>query len=177
MQDTNYGKTWSLCPTLNQDEEEYYITYGFGYSKMSHIRLGLLQEQETFVPIQDNVKVSILRLKNTLSQKRTLKIVYYLKPVLGEDILKSDGYIHLDFDQNQNILYAKNQYMHDLEQSMLYVSSNLNIKAFTGDKNQFIGNGNLRMPQMLQAKQLNQEDGLRSIGMYSHSNTNRAKSI
>ena len=172
MQDEKYNKTWSLCPGLNQDEEEYYVSYGFGYSKMNHMRLGLLQEQETYVPLQDNVKKSIIRLKNTLPEKRKLKIVYYLKPVLGEDILKSDGYIQLSFDQNQNILYAKNQYMQDLEQSNLYVSSSLSIKAFTGDKNQFIGSGNLRSPQMLQAKMLNQQNSFRSICLYCYSNGN-----
>ncbi len=160
IKDKKYDQTWTLCPYLNQDEEEYYMTYGFGYSKFSTIRLGLLQEQETFVPIQDNVKISIIRLKNILPEKRNLKMVYYLKPALGEDILKSDGYIGIHFDQDKNMIYANNYYMYDLEKSNIYVSSSLNIKAYTGNRQQFIGTGNLRMPQMLQQRKLNDENGL-----------------
>lgn len=158
VKDKKYNQTWTFCPNLNQDDEEYYITYGFGYSKFTNMRLGLLQEQETFVPIKDNVKVSILRFKNILPEKRNLKLVYYLKPILGEDSLKSDGYISLKFDQDKNMIYAQNQYMQDLEQSRLYVSSSLNIKSYTGNKQRFIGTGNLRLPDMIEYSRLNNED-------------------
>ncbi|MBO5478240.1 MAG: hypothetical protein J6A04_00690 [Clostridia bacterium] len=158
VKDRKYNQTWTLSPNLNQDEEEYYITYGFGYSKFSNLRLGLLQEQETFIPLEDNVKISILRFKNILPEKRNLKLVYYLKPVLGEDSVKSDGYIHLSFDQDKNIIYAKNQYMHDLEKSCCYVSSSLNIKSYTGNKRKFIGSGNLSSPEMMKMTKLNNED-------------------
>lgn len=160
VKDERYGKIWSLSPNLNQDEEEYYITYGFGYSKFQNIRYGLLQEQETFIPTKDKIKISLLRFKNILPEKRELKIVYYLKPVLGEDSLKSDGYIHLQFDQDKNMIYASNQYMQDLEASNLYVSSSLNIKSYTGNKRRFIGEGSLRVPEMMNFQTLNNEDAL-----------------
>ncbi len=160
LKDEKYNNLWTLCPNLNQDEEEYYITYGFGYSKFQNIRYGLLQEQETFVPVKNNVKVSILRIKNILPEKRTLKMVYYLKPVLGEDSKKSDGYIHLHFDQDKNMVYANNQYMQDLETSKLYLSSSLNIKSYTGNKRRFIGDGNLRKPEMMNFQTLNNENAL-----------------
>ncbi len=158
VKDKKYNQTWTLCPNLNQDDEEYYITYGFGYSKFTNMRLGLLQEQETFIPIHDNVKVSILRFKNILPEKRNLKLVYYLKPVLGEDSLKSDGYIRLEFDQDKNMIYAKNEYMQDLEKSSLYVSSSLNMKSYTGNKKRFIGKGSIRLPEMISFTKLNNEN-------------------
>ncbi len=160
VKDHKYNKIWTLCPGLNQDEEDYYITYGFGYTKFQNIRYGLLQEQETFVPIEDSIKVSLLRFKNILPEKRELKIVYYLKPVLGEDSLKSDGYIHLQFDQDKNMVYANNQYMQDLQASKLYVSSSLNIKTYTGNKRKFIGKGTLRFPEMMNFQNLNNENAI-----------------
>lgn len=158
VKDKKYQKEWTLCPNLNQDDEEAYMTYGFGYSKFSQIRMGLLQEQETFVPINDPIKVSILRLKNTLPEKRELKLVYYLKPILGEEAIKTDGYVNLSFDQNENILYAKNQYMQDMNVSECYVSSSLNIKSYTGNKRGFIGKGNLAHPEALKKVQLTNEN-------------------
>jgi cyclic beta-1,2-glucan synthetase len=159
VKDKKYNNTWTLCPNLNQDEEDYYITYGFGYSKFKNIRLGLLQEQETFVPLNDNVKISILRLKNTLPEKRNLKLIYYVKPILGEDAIKSDGYISINYDHDKNIIYAKNQNMQDLERSSCYVSSSLNIKSYTGDKKKFFGRGNLKNPEGINTLNLNNEPG------------------
>jgi cyclic beta-1,2-glucan synthetase len=159
IKDKKYNEAWTLCPNLNQDDEDYYITYGFGYSKFKNMRLGLLQEQETFVPINDNVKISILRLKNTLPEKRNLKLIYYVKPILGEDAIKSDGYIHINYDHNKNIIYAKNQNMQDLEKSSCYVSTSLNIKSYTGDKKSFFGGGNLKNPDGINMLNLNNEEG------------------
>ena len=160
IKDKEYGTLWSLCPNINEDDEEYYITYGFGYSKFTNIRMGLLQEQETFIPINDNVKVNILRLKNTTPEKKELKLVYYLKLVLGEDETKTSGYINLDFDQNSNIIYAKNLYSQDIKDSKCYISSSEKIKSFTGNKKAFIGNGTLKKPEALKQIKLGNENSL-----------------
>ncbi len=163
IKDQEYGNLWSLCPNINQDDEEYYITYGFGYSKFTNIRMGLLQEQQTFIPINDNVKVNILRLKNTTPEKKELKLVYYLKLVLGEDETKTSGYINLEFDQNSNIVYAKNLYSSDIKDSKCYISSSEKIKSFTGNKNAFIGKGTLKEPEGLKQIKLGNENSLGEI--------------
>ena len=93
-----------------KDEEDIYVTYGFGYVKLNHASLGLTQEDEIFVPLKDSLKINLIRFKNTLSEKRNIKILYYLKPVLGEDETKTNGYIDLKLDRDKNILYAKNIY-------------------------------------------------------------------
>lgn len=160
IKDEDYGTIWSLCPNLNQDDEEYYMTYGFGYSKFTNIRMGLLQEQETFVPINDNIKVNIIRLKNTTPEKKELKLFYYVKPVLGEDETKTDGYINIDYDENSNIIYAKNTYLQDLEESRCYISSSEKIKSYTGSKKEFIGMGTLKSPDGVKFGKLQNENAL-----------------
>lgn len=157
IKDKKYNKIWTLSPKLNQDDEEYYITYGFGYSKFKNIRLGLLQEQETFVPLDDNVKISIIRLKNILPEKRNLKLVYYVKPILGEEVIKSDGYISVDFDQDKNIIYGNIKYVQDNINTNCYISTSLDIKSYTANKKQFIGKGNTKIPEALQAIKLGNE--------------------
>lgn len=160
LKDEEYGKTWSLCPNINSDDDEYYMTYGFGYSKMSCIKMGLLQEHTTFVPIQDNIKVNLLRLKNTTPQKKMLKLFYYIKPVLGEDIIKTNGYINLDYNENCNIIYAKNLYSHDIKESKCYISSSEKIKSYTGSRKEFLGKRNLKNPEALNKKMLERENSL-----------------
>lgn len=160
IKDKEYGNVWSLCPNLNNDDEEYYMTYGFGYAKFTSMRMGLLQEQTTFIPKDDNVKVNILRLKNTTTQRKELNIVYYINPVLGEDELKTNGYIDVNFDKNSNIIYAKSLFTQDIKEQSLYISSSEKIKSFTGNRKTFIGNGTLKNPSGIQTNTLENEVAL-----------------
>lgn len=82
LKDINYKKTWSLNFSPKPDDNDYYVIYGFGYAKFYHASLGIIQETEVFVPKEDSIKINLIRLKNTTSEKRHLKLVYYIKPVL-----------------------------------------------------------------------------------------------
>lgn len=82
LKDTETGKVWSLSENMNNQNQDYYITYGFGYIKQKTLSNNLLQELEIFVPRKEGVKVNILKLKNTISNKRKIKLIYYIKPVL-----------------------------------------------------------------------------------------------
>lgn len=177
MLDNEYGKNWTLCPNINNDDNEYYMTYGFGYSKFMTMQMGLLQEQETFIPINDDIKVNILRLKNTTSAKKDLKLVYYITPVLGEDEIKTNGYININYDENSNIIYAKNLYTSDIKDQGLYISSSEKIKSYTGNKKSFIGNGTIANPEKLKKRDLGNENSLRRLNMCSNRNKRRIKSI
>ena len=84
------------------DDEDYYSIFGFGYSKFYHASYGVIQELEVFVPTSDSVKVSIARFKNTTSEKRKFKFVYYVKPVLGED--ETTVFIFLLKDQSLDLI-------------------------------------------------------------------------
>ena len=157
LKDIDYAKTWSLNLSPMPDEEDYYVYYGFGYAKYYHASLGIIQETEIFVPNKDSIKINIVRLKNTTSEKRKLKLVYYIKPVLGEDETKTDGYIDLKFEEN--ILYAKNIYGEGLSK-LVYVSSSEKIISYTGNNLSFVGNGDLSNPEELEKVELSKENSL-----------------
>lgn len=160
LKDKETGNSWSLSANLNQDEEEYEITYGFGYAKYKQIRYGLLQELETFVPINDSIKVNLLRIKNTLPQKRELKLVYYIKPVLGEDGTKTNGFIDIKFDDNSNILFGENRYTSEVKAQHCYISSSDKIKSYTGSRKEFIGSGTIAKPEGLEHQRLDNQNSL-----------------
>lgn len=119
------------------DEDEYYIKYGLGYAKYIHSSDDIYQEIDTFVPKDDNAKVNIIHLKNLLPQKRKLKLTYYIKSVLDEDEIKSNGFINLKFDTNSNTITAKNVINQDFQYYM-YISSSEKIKSYTGSKKEFL---------------------------------------
>ena len=152
------GENWSLGASPMPDENDYEITYGFGYAMYNHISHGILQQMQVFVPQKDKIKINILNLKNLEGEKKELKLIYYIKPVLGEDEIKSNGYIYVEKDGN--IVTAKNLYNTDFKGSVMYVGSSEKITSFTGNKNSFFGNGNLSNPEGLNKVSLDNNHGI-----------------
>ena len=112
------------------------------------------------MPKNDSLKVGILKLKNTTPNKKKLKLIYYAKIVIGEDIIKSDNYINLDFDKNANTIYLNNLYNSEIDTATAYVSCSENIQSYTGDKTFFFGNGGLSNPDGIKKLSLNNENSL-----------------
>ncbi len=138
MRDLKYPKNvWTLNSNVIPDDEDYFVTFGFGYAKYTHTSLDLIQETEVFVPKEDSAKINIIRLKNTLSERRKLKLIYYLKPVLGEDETKTSGYIDLEFDKEVNALFARNIYGEGISKTV-YISSSEKILSYTGNNLSFM---------------------------------------
>ena len=160
LKDMENQKSWSLGLNPKPDNKNYNIIYGFGYCKYIHKSDDIEQELEVFVPKEDSCKISILKLKNTSINKKHLKIYYYIKPVIGEDEIKTNKYIEVQFDKNNNIVYGKNLYRNELENTEIYISCSEKIKTFTGDKNFFLGEGGISNPQGLKKIGLNNENGL-----------------
>ena len=160
LKDIDSKKTWSLGLNPKPDEKNYNIIYGFGYSKYIHKSNGIEQELTQFVPREDSCKIGILNLKNTTPNKKKIKLYYYIKPVLGEDEIKSNGYICTKFDKNNNLVIAKNLYSNEVENINAYISSSEKILSYTGDKNFFLGKGGIEDPDGLKKVYLNNQDSL-----------------
>lgn len=82
LKDYKTGKKWSLSNNINQEADESYITYGLGYVKFKSVQNNISEDLDIFIPRQDNIKINILKLKNLEPNKRELKLIYYIKPVL-----------------------------------------------------------------------------------------------
>ena len=159
IQDETTGKTWSLGVNPMPDENDYNVVYGFGYAKYMHTSDEIMQELEVFVPNEDAAKIGILSLKNKSLSRKKLRIVYYLKPVLDEDEIKSNGYINLNFNKNGNLIEIQNLYENEFK-SLMFVSSSEKIKSYTGDKKFFLGNGGLSNPDGLKKYRLNNSNAI-----------------
>lgn len=165
LQDKETKKTWSLGLNPCPDENDYYITYGFGYAKYQHNSKGLTQKLEMFVPLEDNIKVQILNLENNELKKKKVKLVYYIKPVLGEDELKTNGYLNLNYFENANMICMNNLASEKEFEQYVFVSSSEKISSYTGSKQDFIGKGNLSNPEALHKIELNKQNSLWQEGI------------
>ena len=160
LKDLETQNAWSLGLNPMPDNKTYQVIYGFGYAKYRHQSNGIMQEAEIFVPKEDSVKLQILTLKNLTPNRKKLKIIYYAKPTLGEEEYKTDGYINLKYDENNNIIFARNLYNQDFPNDIAYVSCSEKIKSYTGNKEFFIGKGGLENPEALKKLSLNNENSL-----------------
>ncbi len=160
LKDMKNKKTWSLGLNSMPDDRNYNAIFGFGYCKYIHKSDDILQELEVFVPKEDSCKVGILTLSNNTQVKKKLKIYYYIKPVIGEDEIKTNTNIDINFDKNNNIICAKNLYYFDDSPCQMYVSSSEKINSYTGNKKFFQGKGGLKSPDGIKKVALNNENSL-----------------
>ena len=149
------GKAWRLG---NKNKQDIYINYGFGYTTLKTLTDGILQDLEIFIPRGDKVKVNLLRLKNTTNEKKELKLIYYINPCMGEDEIKSDGYINIE--KNNNVIFAKNLYNSLLENSIMYIATSEKIESYTGNKDFFIGDKTIENPEALFKVSLDNQNAL-----------------
>ena len=159
LEDMENKKVWSLGQNPIPDSNNYYITYGFGYANYMHKSNGLIQNASIFVPCKDSAKVHLIRLENIEPRKRKIKLVYYIKPVLGEDETISNTYLNLEYKEGSNLLCLENISNEDFK-NVLYVSSSEKINSYTGNKDFFIGNGTIANPDGIHKLDLDRQNSL-----------------
>lgn len=158
LKDKQTGQYWNLSENLSNSPQEYYLTYGFGYVNLKTIKNKIIHELETFVAKENNIKINILKLKNNSGEKKQLKLLYYIKPVLGEDEIQSNGYINVKMENN--LITAQNLYTDNFKGNVVYIGSNHCIKSFTGSKDEFVGNRSIDNPKAIDSEYLSMKSGL-----------------
>ena len=160
MQDKDTKKIWSLGLSPCPDENDYYITYGLGYAKYQHQSNEIAQTLNMYIPMEDNLKVQVLKLENHGLKKKRIKLIYYIKPVLEEDEIKSNGYCNLEFVPNSNIVCIKHTGVENTFSDYMFVSCSEKIKSYTGSKQSFIGNGSIINPDGIYQIELDKQNSL-----------------
>ncbi|MBR2289816.1 MAG: hypothetical protein IJ867_04275 [Clostridia bacterium] len=147
LRDEENNKAWTLNSNILPNSNYYYVTYGFGYSKYKNVYDGILQQTDIFVPNEEKVAITKIRLKNTSDSLKRLKILVYLKTVLGEDENMSLGNCY--FEKEGNMILMKNMLAPQEFNKISYISANQEIEGFTKSKKIFFGNGNVSLPDSL----------------------------
>ena len=162
LKDMETDKKWSLGFNPMHDENNYYVTYGFGYAKYKHECLKIMQEVDVFVPREDSVKINLITLENKNPQKKKLKLIYYIKPVLGEDEIKSNGYIYNEYKKESNVLFIRNL---NFEENEMFISSSEKIDSYTGSRVSFFRDSGINNPSALDQLELNRENSFDKDGI------------
>ncbi|MGN1299533.1 MAG: GH36-type glycosyl hydrolase domain-containing protein [Candidatus Scatovivens sp.] len=159
IKDIYSDKIWTLNNSINAFASEYKVTYGFGYARYLSDENQVNQETIIFVPNNENFKITKVKLRNSSDQRKVLKILLYVKDVLGEDEIFTTGNINLM--KYNNMILAKNSIEQEgFENKIMFITSNLKIKSFTGEKDNFFGEGDFICPDAIYKENLNNKSGL-----------------
>ncbi len=158
IRDDNSGRIWTTTPLPIRERESYTVHHGHGYSKFVHDSNGIQQELVMFVPNDDSIKISIIKLKNKSNSKRKLTLTNYIRPVMG--VSDQTMQKHVITDMNEDVMIIKNPYNPDFSSRVSYMACSEKVNSYTGDRLEFLGfNGELKNPASLKRKSLSNTVG------------------
>ena len=129
------------------DRGLYKVRHGIGYSKFLHQEEELDLELVVFTPLEESIKLWLLKLSNKSDRVRYLRLSYYLEWVLGTNREHTGPYICTGYDKEQDYFYAKNLYTFNFGDCISYIFSNLPTLGYTGDRQEFLGpKGSIQNP-------------------------------
>ena len=94
VHDLDSGELWG--PTalpIREDGSPYVVRHGHGYSVFEHTSHGISLELTQYVPVDDSVKISRLKIRNLSPRTRRLSITGYVEWVLGTSRGASAPYV------------------------------------------------------------------------------------
>jgi cyclic beta-1,2-glucan synthetase len=160
LRDEDTGAVWSITPQPVRELSSYTIHHGLGYSRFHHDSQGLEQEQIVFVPVEDPVKITLVRLVNHSKEERNLSLFYYLRPVMGVHEEVSAPYLVTDFHEEEEIIKIQNVYQADFPHRVAFVAASEKIVSYTGDRREFLGSkGQMSLPEALERERLSNQVG------------------
>ena len=153
LRDEETDELWSpTASPIRDDTAAYVARHGWGYSRFEHEAHGVASDLLVFVPLDDPMKISRLRLRNTTSRRRRLSVTAYVEWVLGVSRPASAPFICTEMDPATGALFARNAWNPAFGSRVAFLDMAARQTRWTGDRREFIGrNGSLADPAGLAA--------------------------
>ena len=152
VRDDDSGALWG--PTVLPIREEawpYVARHGQGYSRFEHASHGIALDLVQFVPWDDPVKISRLRITNRSGRSRRLSITAYVEWVLGVSRSANAPFIVTDVDDATGALLARNPWSNDFGDRVAFADLRGRQTAWTCDRTEVLGrHGTLDHPAALE---------------------------
>ncbi|MGA3156756.1 MAG: glucoamylase family protein, partial [Steroidobacteraceae bacterium] len=160
--DGETGELW--CPTaapIRCPTSSYTARHSQGYSRFEHSAYGIGLELLQFVPLDDPIKLSRLRIHNTSDRTRWLSLTAYAEWVLGQSRSASAPFITTALDSKTNALLARNTWGAASSGHVAFADLGGEQSSWTCDRREFLGrHGTLARPAALTGlKQLSGRTG------------------
>jgi cyclic beta-1,2-glucan synthetase len=135
---------------IREPAHPYLIRHGYGYSRFEHASRGIGSELLQFVPLEEPLKISRLKIVNRSRQTRRLSITHYVEWVLGNQRSRGAPFIITELDPETSALLARNPWSTDFQDRIAFMDMGGRQQCCTGDRGEFIGrHGSLAEPAAL----------------------------
>ncbi len=160
LRDEETGSFWTPTALPIRENSPYLITHGSGFSIYAHTSHGIAQELLVFVPIDGNVKISRLRLKNITARTRQISATYFAELVLGVNRDQSAPFVITEIDAVTGAILVRNPYNNEFADRVAFVATSAEMRTWTCDRQEFIGrNGTLARPAAMLRTNLSGANG------------------
>jgi cyclic beta-1,2-glucan synthetase len=151
IRDEQNGDLW--CPTvlpIREQVGQYVAQHGQGYSRFEHSSHGISLDLFVFVPLNDSIKISRLKIKNNSRRIRKLSITAYLEWVLAASREASGPFVTTEVDLITEAMFARNPWRTEFQNRVAFADLAGRQISWTGDRKEFLGrNGTLNHPAAL----------------------------
>jgi cyclic beta-1,2-glucan synthetase len=153
LRDEDSGQLWSACAApIRVPSATYRVAHGKGYSRFGMQAHGIEVELLQFVPPEDPVKLSWLRVRNTGGQARRLSLTAYVEWALAPNGQDAAPHIATARDPASGALLARNRWREEFDGRVAFLDFGGLEATATADRREFIGcGGDIGHPQALLA--------------------------
>jgi cyclic beta-1,2-glucan synthetase len=149
--DAATGEVWGPTALPVRDaRSSYKARHGQGYSRFEHSAHGVELDLLQYVPPDDPVKISRLKIHNVTSTARRLSVTAYAEWVLGQSRSVSAPYITTEVDSATSALFARNPWSAASGGHVAFADLSAKQTSWTCDRREFLGrHGTLENPAAL----------------------------
>jgi cyclic beta-1,2-glucan synthetase len=151
VRDEDSGHIWG--PTalpIHEEHSSYLVRHGQGYSCFEHVSHGISLELLQYVPIDDPIKISRLKIANHSGRSRRLSVTAYVEWALGSSRSNSAPFIVTKIDAETRAMFSQNPWSIEFGRRIAFADLAGQQVSWTGDRTEFLGrNGALDQPAAL----------------------------
>ena len=148
VRDDETGDVWT--PTalpIRERGTPYVATHGQGYSRFEHSAHGVALELLQYVPVDDAIKISRLKITNQSTRVRRFSITAYVEWVLGASRTVTAPFVVTEIDPQTGAMFAQNPWSNEFGEQVAFADLAGWQAAWSGDRTEFVGrDGTLDRP-------------------------------
>ena len=140
VRDEDTGEVWGPTALPIRDKTASYAArHGQGYSRFDHDSHGIALELLQFVPVDDSIKISRLKIANRSGRARRLSITAYVEWVLGPNRSATAPFVVTEINPETGAIFARNPWSEQFRDRVAFADLNGQQTAWTCDRTEFLG--------------------------------------
>jgi cyclic beta-1,2-glucan synthetase len=142
IRDEDTGEVWGPTALPIRDKAASYAArHGQGYSQFDHVSHGISLELLQYVPLEDSIKISRLKIENRSGRPRRLSITAYAEWVLGPNRSATAHFVVTEINPETGAIFAWNPWSELFHDRVAFADLNGKQTAWTCDRTEFLGCG------------------------------------